>query len=135
MKTITKQALLAATTKTVNEAITKTTRKQPKEKAMKTSTKKVATKKIGKRAAALTDPAAAKRIAAAREALVKVTKMGQKGEVSIVQAIRYIVGTFPLLRREALALLADEFGFQRGTVSTQFQSTRSGKVDVPELAL
>jgi len=131
MKTITKQDLLTATVKAANAKTT--TRNQPKEKAMKA--KKVTTKKVGKRAAALTDPASTKRIAAAREALVKVTKLGQKGEVSIVQAIRYIVGTFPLLRREALALLADEFGFQRGTVSTQFQWTRSGKVDIPELAL
>lgn len=145
MKTITKQDLLANVSKaTANLSkgekktvakVVKAVSKQVDKNLASAKKKPVTSKKAGKRAAALTDPAATKRIAAARAAMAEVTKLGQQGGITIVGAIRYIVGTFPLLRREAIALLSDEYGFQRGTVSTQFQAIRSGKVDVPELNL
>lgn len=96
---------------------------------MKATTK---AKKVGKRAAAVMDPSSISRMSAAKNELEPLLKMGARGEVKITQVIGYIVGTFPLLRREAIELLTS-YGFQRGTVSACFQAIRSGAVDVPKI--
>jgi len=97
---------------------------------MKATTKKQVTKKIGKRAAAIADPASLARIAKAEAALKPLMTMGERGEVTICQVVRYIVGTYPLLRREAIELLT-KYGFRRATVASNFQCVRSGVLPVP----
>jgi hypothetical protein len=94
--------------------------------------KATTTKKTGKRAAAAIDPASLARMRDAEVALKPLMKMGERGEVGICQVIRYIVGTYPLLRREAVELLT-KYGFSRATVTSNFQCVRSGVLSTPKI--
>lgn len=100
---------------------------------MTTKTTK-STRPAGKKAAAAVEASSIARIKLANDALNKLMRKNEKGEVGIVDIVRYISGKFPLLRREVMALLLPK-GFNAGTVSTQFQKVRSKEVEVPKIDL